>query len=317
MLILVFLYSSLTVVIAVTLFGFFGRIWWVFELFSHFRVQYCLAMFVLGLVFLLSGEPIPGGVAMAFALLNMALIAPLYARVNTQMASGERYRLLHVNLNTANPHHAKVRRFTQEVSPDLVVLIEVDQGWLDDLGLDEVGYPHRVAEPREDNYGIALYSRFPFISSEVVRFGPLGMPSVFARLPVGGSVLNVIGSHPPPPKSGQLARYRDQQIAEIMEHARSLEGGVIFCGDLNMTSWSPAFKGFLAQGDLLDTRQGFGVQPTWPTWMPLLLVPLDHIWVSRNVRIHSRRVGPRVGSDHRPVILDFSVHSYRPHLSPG
>jgi endonuclease/exonuclease/phosphatase (EEP) superfamily protein YafD len=92
-----------------------------------------------------------------------------------------------------------------------------------------------------------------------------------------------------------------------MDFANSLEGGVIFCGDLNMTSWSPAFKHYQAQGELDDTRGGYGVQPTWPTWMPLLLVPLDHIWVSKEIRVHNREIGPRVGSDHRPVMLDFSL----------
>jgi endonuclease/exonuclease/phosphatase (EEP) superfamily protein YafD len=82
---------------------------------------------------------------------------------------------------------------------------------------------------------------------------------------------------------------------------------VIFCGDLNMTSCSIAFKRLLERGDLYDTRQGFGVQPTWSTWMPLLLVSLDHIWVSGNIRVHSYRVGPRVGSDHRPVVLEFLI----------
>jgi len=304
-LIWVSLYLGFAVLIAATLAGFLGEAWWFFALFSHFRVQYLAALSGFTLIFILVGKPIAGWVSGGFVLLNLVLVLPLYFQRQEKKVTGSSHRLLLANVNTANPHHSKVKCLILEQNPDLIVLIEVDQGWLDDLGLADLGYIFTVAEPRGDNYGIALYSRVPLISREVARFGPLQMPTLCASLRLGGSVLNLIGSHPPPPKSGQLARYRDQQLAEIMDYATTLEGEVIFCGDLNMTSWMPAFKHFLERGDLFDTRQGFGIQPTWPTWMPLLLVPLDHIWISGNIRVHSRRVGPRVGSDHRPVVLDF------------
>jgi endonuclease/exonuclease/phosphatase (EEP) superfamily protein YafD len=57
---------------------------------------------------------------------------------------------------------------------------------------------------------------------------------------------------------------------------------------------------------LRDSREGFGIQPTWLSNKPLFMVPIDHVLVSEGINIHKRFTGPDIGSDHRPVIVDFS-----------
>jgi endonuclease/exonuclease/phosphatase family metal-dependent hydrolase len=68
-----------------------------------------------------------------------------------------------------------------------------------------------------------------------------------------------------------------------------------------------AFQAFLHDTGLRDTRRGRGVQPTWPAWLPLAQVPIDHALVSAGVRVHARFVGGRVGSDRLPIVRDFSL----------
>lgn len=317
MLIWIILNITLLALISSTVTGYLGFLWWIFDIFSHFRVQYFSIGFGLALIFILTGKTTLGWIAGIMTLLNLGLILPLYFVKKKVKISSASYTLLLANVNTANSHHEKVKGLIKNVSPDLIVLVEVDDGWLDDLGLKELGYRFSISDPRGDNYGIAMYSKVALISREVRKFGQLGMPSLVASLYLGGELINLIGSHPPPPKSGQLSMYRDQQIAEIMDFTREIEGEVIFCGDINMTSWSPIFPQLLDKGNMIDTRVGFGVQPTWPTWMPLFYIPLDHIWVSGNIEVHNRKVGPRVGSDHLPVILNFSIGSHGSNRVPG
>jgi endonuclease/exonuclease/phosphatase (EEP) superfamily protein YafD len=57
---------------------------------------------------------------------------------------------------------------------------------------------------------------------------------------------------------------------------------------------------------LRDTRAGFGIQASWPTQIPPLGIPLDHCLVSPELVVLDRRLGPAVGSDHRPVILELA-----------
>lgn len=61
---------------------------------------------------------------------------------------------------------------------------------------------------------------------------------------------------------------------------------------------------------LRDSRRGFGVQPTWNARHPWCMIPIDHCLVSEGASIVDRIVAPDVGSDHRPIIVDFRVESW-------
>jgi endonuclease/exonuclease/phosphatase (EEP) superfamily protein YafD len=53
--------------------------------------------------------------------------------------------------------------------------------------------------------------------------------------------------------------------------------------------------------------KGFGHQPSWPTGQFFLRIPLDHVLHAPEIMIHNRMVLQDVGSDHFPVIIDFSL----------
>jgi endonuclease/exonuclease/phosphatase (EEP) superfamily protein YafD len=160
---------------------------------------------------------------------------------------------------------------------------------------------------REDNYGLGLFSKFPFTSSSSVEFGDAKVPSVIAQLDLNGQSLTIIGTHPPPPKRGYLSRQRDEQLMNIARSISTKTGPILLMGDLNITSWSPHFQNILRTGKLKDSRQGWGLQPSWPVDRPLFLVPIDHILVTEDIVIHHRRRGPYTGSDHFPILVDFAI----------
>ena len=73
-----------------------------------------------------------------------------------------------------------------------------------------------------------------------------------------------------------------------------------------LTSWSPIFSRVLRLGDLRDSREGFGLQPTWSAGLPLLArIPIDHVLVGAEVTVMGREVGRAIGSDHLPVLIDL------------
>lgn len=78
-------------------------------------------------------------------------------------------------------------------------------------------------------------------------------------------------------------------------------------GDFNMTPWSPKFRQLVADSHLRDTVRGFGLQPTWPAGAPQFWIPIDHVLVSPDILVVDRRVGPDLGSDHYPVIVDIQL----------
>jgi endonuclease/exonuclease/phosphatase (EEP) superfamily protein YafD len=84
---------------------------------------------------------------------------------------------------------------------------------------------------------------------------------------------------------------------------------VLLAGDLNATAWSHSFQELTRTSGLLDSQQGFGLQPSWPASLLPLGIPIDHALHTSGLCVIKRRLGSPTGSDHRPIILDFSFKS--------
>jgi len=290
-----------------TLMGFFGRYWWFLDWFSHFRVQFFFLSCVLCLIYFIGKHRWMTAVMGVFLLLNFSLIFPLYIFPPHVQSEGQVYRILLANVFTENPNHGALSNLIAESDPDFVMLIEVNQTWLGDLNLTGLGYAHVISDPREDNFGIALFSRYPFESSEIKPFGHFDLPSIVAQVTLDHQPVIIVLSHPVPPKSEGLTLHRNSHIHDLMTFVAEQDEIIMAAGDFNATSWSPFFKDWLQIAHLRDSRLGFGVQPTWPARSWWLRVPIDHILVSPEITVHFRAVGPDIGSDHFPVIMDFSL----------
>lgn len=283
--------------------GLLARSWWPLELFAHFRVQYLGLSVLLAIGLAALGRLRTAGLAVGLAGFHLLWVAPAWL-AERPAPGGVQLRLVEINLNSQNTDHARVAAFIRSEDPDLVLLLEVNERWLTALESVARGYPHRIARPRGDNFGIALWTRLPVDRLEIARIGS-GLPSAVARLLTPQGCLTLLGTHPPPPAGASLAAERDQQIEAVARKLSASEGERVLLGDLNLTSWSPVFDDLIADSGLRDTRTGFGLQATWPTWFWPLSIPIDHCLISAGLRVVDRRVGPEIGSDHRPIVIEL------------
>ena len=77
-------------------------------------------------------------------------------------------------------------------------------------------------------------------------------------------------------------------------------------GDLNVTPWSWPFRNLLTKGETRNSQIGFGLQPTFAaTSFAFLRVPIDHLLHSDALLIRDRRLGPSLGSDHFPLLVNL------------
>ncbi len=270
-----------------TLLGFCGG--WLPDLFSHFRAQYAL-LALLCLALLRSPR------ALAVALPVVGLNVGVLFWVAGPLEGEASLRLVLANVNSANQVPEQVAALVRAESPAIVGVIEPRSGWLQRFEAGLADYPHRFLEPHDgDNFGLALYSQLPFE----------GRLHWFEEAPVLEAVFEdftLVLMHPPPPMSPRWSGLRDRIIA----WGASLPAQrLLIAGDLNATPWS-------APGRLLTEAgfHGFGRQPTWPDlwWLSPFLISIDHV-LGRGLRVVERRVGPSVGSDHRPLIVgvDYSA----------
>ena len=296
---------------AVTLSGFLGRLWWILDLLAHFRVQYLVAAVLLLSVSTLGKRARLSILSAGITLVNLSLIVPLFIPLHAAEVESPEYRLFLSNVLTSNPQHDRTRQLIEESDADFVALLEVNQNWLDDLMLEELGYAHSILMPRSDNFGIALYSRYPIEQSQIISYDPWGLPTIVAEIRLDEQLITLLVTHTVPPKSEKLTEVRHEQMNGITAYISGLEPPIIVAGDLNATSWSPYFSEWLEVSNLLDSRRGFGVQPTYTAVHRWFKVPIDHILISGDILVHDRFVASGIGSDHLPVIMDFSVNGDR------
>lgn len=287
-----------------------GARWsWLLELFTHFHFQY-LAILAIGAACCLAAKKRWLATVLGiFAAWNLALIAPLYLPpVAPENATGRTVRALLANVHVHNRDHGRFLQLVRDQSPDVIVVLEVNRGWLTALEVLNDEYPYHAGQPREDSFGIAFFSRLPADSVALREIGPAELPSVIARIDCGANVaLELLGTHPLPPTSAEYAAFRNQQLRAVAQIVRGLPRPTVLVGDLNTTSWSPWFRELIDISNMRDSRLGFGVQPSWPGRAAAIGIAIDHVLISRDIAVERRMVGPDIGSDHRPVTVDLRI----------
>ena len=295
-----------------TVFGFLGRFSWFLDLFSHFRVQYAIGLSILGLLLLAGRRRKTAAVFLGFAWVNLALILPLYfGRVGVEPDAAPLLRAMLINVNTHLGDPDRVRAVIEAEAPDILVLEEISSRWMSALAWLTNSHPHALAQPREDNFGIGLFSKLPLAEAEVVYIGAAEVPSIVATVMTAHTNLFVIATHPVPPIGREYSRMRNRQLDRLPDYVGS-NLPVLLLGDLNVTPWNYHFRRLITRAGLRDSAKGFGVQPTWPNYNPLLRIPIDHCLYSDDIVIVDRRIGEDVASDHYPLIVDFMIKAGRP-----
>lgn len=293
---------------AATLVGFLGSFWWVFELATHFRVQYAVALAAISGL-LCWRQPRLAGVFAIFALVNALILVPRFLPLPLEdpLPSQARavLRVLLANVNSANRDEQRIRDTILKHQADFVVLLEATPWLLERLSDLADRYPHRLTAPREDNFGIALLSRQPWQQAKIVSFSAFGLPSIIAEFTDGLRHFTLVATHPLPPVSANAAQDRNAQLTTLAELARQSRQPLLLIGDLNISPWSPYFARLLTDSGLRDS--GRGIAPSWPVGWLALLIPIDHALFSAGIHLKRRITGADLGSDHYPVIVDFQI----------
>jgi endonuclease/exonuclease/phosphatase (EEP) superfamily protein YafD len=292
---------------------------WAFELLSHFHVYFLLGGAALALLALGLRQWPTAGLASLVAAASFSVVWPHLHLPPTdlQPQGGPMVRLIWANLHHRNTDLDALRRLIETEKPDIMVLTELDP--VHDAVLRDVArlLPFQSEPPRANAFGIMLLARKP---PESLKFDlTMGdyAPLMVARLcPAESGCLTLLGLHAWRPGPSWTAA-RDRQLAHAAAVARRhVDEGerVVLAGDLNLTPFSPAFDRLTTQSGLWDTAilpaERPRTTPSIATWWLAntgIGLPIDHALVSSGIGIVSRRVGPDIGSDHHPLILDLKI----------
>lgn len=312
-----------------TLCAVLGGLAWPLELFSHYRPQLAgMALVVLILSLLLRHGPL--------ILVNVVLLAanlvPIFPHLMSYLrepatveAGGRSLRLLSLNMRADATNRERFAALIREENPDVILLTEMPPSIGSRMAPFEEIYPHRLLgrSGPEFFHEIGIFSRWPIASIQTTRVSQYRLPVIAADIcpPSGerGACLHLITLHTLSP-FGEGAAVRDQQLDVAARAAATQIGPTLMIGDLNITPWSPTFTRLIDSTRLKDSSRLRGVTPTWAprSWServrgftealaPLAGLPIDHALASEDIALRASRVGPPVGSDHWPIIVDLQL----------
>lgn len=305
-----FLFYILVLTVAVTallsMLGYFGLTNWKLDLFSHFKWQYLLIL-TTGTVIIFFRRRKLSLIFVPFIIAVLIDISPLYFGGNKDKSLTETTKIVCINLLSSNGQFEDVENYIKQKNPDLIVLQEFNTLWQLMLEPKLNDYQFRLTIPRDDNFGIAVYSKLKVTELEELKIGDAGVPSIHGEIELGTTKARLIATHPLPPVDTWYFDHRNTQLSELGTIVSELEGEAIVIGDLNTSSFSTHFKNLISNSELIDTRRGFGQLTTWPTWFNLARTTLDHCLVTEGISVKSREVGEDIGSDHLPIFVELGV----------
>ncbi len=275
------------------------------ELFSHFRLQYLGASLLLATLLAGLGRWRLSALMVAVTAANGAMVLPWYLG-EPEAGDRETLTLLIANVYLDNGDARPLIDIVEHEKPDLVLVLELTPEYRGELGALDTTHPHAVTDIRHDPYGIGLWSRRPLESSVVLATPPRDLPTLSIEIDFDGAPLTIIGTHPSQPLGGANYAARNLQLAAIGDLVAASPGSVVLAGDLNISMWAASYQTLEARADLVNARRGFGVLPTWPTFLPFAMIPIDHVLTSRDLAAIDTRIPGDIGSDHLPLLVEVA-----------
>lgn len=283
-----------------------GWIWWL-DVLANFRPQYSVVLAVLGVAILFSRWRWAGYTTLAVAAINIVLVAPLYlGSPGETHADRPGLRVISFNLLSSNEEYGAVIDYIRSSDADLVFLHEASRPW--EAAISQAGLDYEFIRARSEDliFGTIVLARDEV---EAVSYGfaetqprAVGLTYFPDDWPVSVDVLSI---HTHSPTTRDRAALRDAQLDFASEWAADRDGAYMVVGDLNATPWSASFRHLMSAGDLRNSQRGFGLQASFPVGqLAVLRVPIDHLVHSEVISVRDRSLGPDLGSDHFPLVVD-------------
>lgn len=281
--------------------AFFGKVSWLLDLAASFRPQLAGSLLACAVFLGLGRWRRTAFVVALGAAVNLAVVVPLYIGPDRPQAS--ELRVLSFNLLASNGNYDEVISYIRTSGADLVVLHEGTRSWERALTRANLAYEITETRARSDAYGTVVLA--PFGSTvESFGFGLTDPRAVEIKLPHGVAVLAI---HPLSPYNGFRASQNQMQLQFAADWASSQDSAAIVVGDFNSSPWSYGFRRLMADSHLLNSERGFGLELSYPARaIPLFQVPIDHLLYSDDLAVVDRQLGPSLGSDHFPLMVDLA-----------
>ena len=214
--------------------------------------------------------------------------------------------IMTANVLTTNKNAAGLLREVHKWRPDILVTLETNAWWQQQLDVLGADYLYTIKCPLENLYGMHVYSRLPLEDPAIQFLIEPNIPSMHALaiLPSGQQVrVHFLHPAPPSPSENEESTERDAELLVVAKSVVDAELPVIVAGDLNDVAWSATTRLFRKISGLLDPRVGRGMFNSFHADYWCVRWPLDHLFHSDHFTLKDIRRLPSFGSDHFPMLI--------------
>lgn len=286
-----------------------ARVGWLFDLGSHFIIQYFIGTCILAPTLLLLKKKHLAAITIIIGLASGGEIYSYHLQYFQPAASVHTMEntvsVVQYNRLAARFKHATVTDWLRKNPFDIVILQEANPSLSEAVSQLKDIYPYQLHEPRHHAFGMIILSQHKLDEAEKIKIGRTFAFKIkfekYAGLPV-----TVYALHAMVP----IGIMRDIELDSISRYiAQNQEERTIFMGDWNITPFSPHFTDILETTKLVHRDTSLYPVVTWPATfiLPIFQIPIDQILFSPSLTLISKESGPAMGSDHYPLMATFGL----------
>ena len=311
------IYFTLLLIIS-TLIPFIKKEYWIFRIFEYPRLQklvlnlFCILIWLFYIsikekfhVILLS-LLILNAIYLIYLILPFTKLAKVQVHNTTKEIPENSISLMIANVFQDNNNYAGCLSEVAKANPDVLLLIEVNSEWEKATRELNKEYPFSIKIPLENTYGMLLYSKFELKDASIMYMVKDDIPSIHTKIILKNKLtiqLYAVHPMPPVPSENPSSAERDKELLLVADLAKKSKIPVIVIGDLNDVAWSFTTELFLKMSGLLDPRRGRGFFNTFHAHYPFLRFPLDHAFISVDLKLKTIKRLNNFKSDHFPMFI--------------
>jgi endonuclease/exonuclease/phosphatase (EEP) superfamily protein YafD len=287
--------------------SFFGGIWWGLDLLANYRWQMMWAALLASVIYALAGRGLFTAVFIVAAAINLWLILPSWTG-NQPAASGEgTVRVTHADLSGTLDDAEGAVMWLVDTDADLLLVAGATSDTIDAISAAASAY--EMLTGSDPAPGVVAFAKGDWRIT--TAFSLSGDPVHRITVPSETGVIDVVTSWGVMATSQTTSDALEARFATIADTVTSSAGPIAVIGDLGATKWSVVSRRLLNGTVLRDATTGSGYLPTWPTselpiFGPWIGIPIDVAYLSPDLTPLDVVVGPDIGADHLPLVIDIS-----------
>jgi endonuclease/exonuclease/phosphatase (EEP) superfamily protein YafD len=229
-------------------------------------------------------------------------------RTAAKPTSGATLKLVQFNLWAENKAPNATFDWIVAQQADVVMVEEAAGGSASIVRRLRTVYPYRVSCDGTRVCDTWIFSRWPMTERRGFYQDRTPLAGAWATLDHPAGDFTVAATHfvwPVP-----AGRHQLQSRLLAAKLARFDKASLIVTGDFNATPWSWSLR---RQDKALGLERRTRALATWPTGAfsrlasaPFPLLPIDHVYAGKAWKTVKVERGPRLGSDHRPIVVTLA-----------